>query len=179
MSCVRTTRGIILGEAWPINNAQHELQVLCDCRSLSQLHFLDNASAAKGVASVGRLVLHAPIRFLRPVDLPAVGKRDMHTIADRLRVAFKGENVGQESLYARIGHGRLRSPQSRNISRRSAPYTPVGRCFLRDRARDRRSIDNIQQSAICRGSEVVSYVRSPSSTVPAGTGESGKMTFAS
>ena len=50
-------------------------------------------------------------------------------IADRLRVfAFKGENVGQESLYARIGHGRLRSPQSRNISRRSAPYTPVGRC---------------------------------------------------
>jgi hypothetical protein len=84
----------------------------------------DNASAAKGVASVGRFVLHASIRFLRPIDLPAVGKRDKYTIADSLSVfAFKGENVGQESLYARIGHGRLRSPQSRKISRRSASYT--------------------------------------------------------
>ena len=87
MSCLRTTRATILSEAWPINNAQNELQMRCGRCSLPTLHFLDNASAAKGVASVGRLVLHAPIRFLRPVDLPAVGKRDMHTIADRLRVS--------------------------------------------------------------------------------------------
>ena len=64
--------------------------MLCGRRSLPTLHFLDNASAAKGVASVGRLVLHASIRFLRPVDLAAVGKRDMHTIADRLRVRLQG-----------------------------------------------------------------------------------------
>ena len=36
-----------------------------------------------------------------------------------------------------------------------------------------------KQSAICRGSETVSHVRNPSSILPAGTGESGKMTFAS
>ena len=73
--CLRTTMAIILSEAWPINNAQNELQVRCSRCSLPPLHFLDNAIAAKGVASVGRLILHAPIRFLRPIDLPAVGKR--------------------------------------------------------------------------------------------------------
>ena len=87
MLCWRTTRATILSEAWPINNAQNELQMLYGRCSLPTLHFLDNASAAKGVASVGRLVLHASIRFLRPIDFPAVGKRDMHTIADRLRVS--------------------------------------------------------------------------------------------
>jgi hypothetical protein len=64
------------------------------------LHFLHSASTAKGVASVGGLFLHASIHFLRPVDFPAVGQRDMHTLADRLWVfAFKGKNVGQERLY--------------------------------------------------------------------------------
>jgi hypothetical protein len=56
-------------EARPINNAQNELQVLCGRRFLSSLHFLDDASAAKGMASVGRFVLHASIHFLRPIDL--------------------------------------------------------------------------------------------------------------
>ena len=171
---------IVLSEAWPINNAQNELQMLCGRCSLPTLHFLDNASAAKGVASVGRLVLHAPIRFLRPIDFPAVGKRNMHTIADRLRVfAFKGENVGQESLYTRIGHGRLRSPQSR-IYPVALHHTHLSvAAFYATGLGTGGSIDNIQQSAICRGSEVVSHVRSPSSILPAGTGESGKMTFAS
>jgi hypothetical protein len=66
MSCLQTTRAIILSEAWPINNAQNELQVLCGRRSFSPLHFLDDPSAAKGVASVGSFVLYAAIRFRRP-----------------------------------------------------------------------------------------------------------------
>ena len=116
MSCLRTTRAIILSEAWPINNAQNKLQMLCGRCSLPTLHFLDNASAAKGVASVDRLVLHAPIRFLRPIDFPAVGKRNMHTVADRLWVfAFKGENVGQESLYTRSDMGVTVRPIPKHI----------------------------------------------------------------
>jgi hypothetical protein len=58
---------------------------------------------------VSRLVLHASVHFLRPKDLRAVGKRDMHTLSDRVW-ALKGENVGQEGFYTRIGHGRYRSP---------------------------------------------------------------------
>ena len=85
--------------------------MLCGRRSLPTLHFLDNANAAKGVASVGRLVLHAPIHFLRPIDFLAVGKCNMHTVSDRLwAFAFKGENVGQERCYTRVSHGRHRSP---------------------------------------------------------------------
>src|SRR6478736_3355192 len=100
MSCLRTTRAIILSEAWPINNAQNELQMLCGRRPLPTLHFLDNASAAKGAASVNSLVLHAPIHFLHPIDFLAVGKCNMHTVSDRLGAfAFKGENVGQKRFY--------------------------------------------------------------------------------
>ena len=88
--------------------------MLCGRRSLPTLHFLDNASAAKSVASVGRLVLHASIRFLRPISFAAVGNRNMHTLADRLWIfAFKGENVGHERFYTRIGHGHHRPPRSR------------------------------------------------------------------
>ena len=38
----------------------------------------------------------------------------MYTLADRVRIfTLKGENVGQEGFYTRIGHGRHRSPLSR------------------------------------------------------------------
>ena len=77
--------------------------MLCGRRSLPTLHFLDNPSAAKGVASVGRLVLHASIHFLRPIDFLAVGKRNMHTVADRLWVfRLQGrERRPGKILYAR------------------------------------------------------------------------------
>jgi hypothetical protein len=50
--CWRTTRAIVRSQAWPINNAQNELQVLCGRRSLPTLHFFDDPGAAKGVAGV-------------------------------------------------------------------------------------------------------------------------------
>jgi hypothetical protein len=58
--------------------------MLCGRRPLPTLHFLENASAAKGVASVNSLVLHAPIHFLRPIDFPADTKRNMRAVSDRL-----------------------------------------------------------------------------------------------
>ena len=64
--------------------------MLCGRRSPPMPHFLDNASAAKGVASVNSLVLHAPIHFLRPIDFPAVGKRNMHTVS---RVIFPHSGI--------------------------------------------------------------------------------------
>jgi len=98
-------------EAWPIDNAQNELQVLCRCRSLPTPHVFDDSSAAKGVASVSRLVLHTSVHFLRFEDCFAVAKGNMYTLADRIRVfTLKGENVGQEGFNTRIGHGRHRSP---------------------------------------------------------------------
>jgi hypothetical protein len=113
MSCLRTTTLI---EAWPINYAQNKFQVLCGRRFPSPLHFLYDASAAKGMTSVGCLILHASIYFLRPIDLPAVDKRNMHTFADRLWVfAFESENVGKERFYTRVGHGRHRRPASLTI----------------------------------------------------------------
>ena len=111
--CWRTTRTIAFSEAWPIDNAQNELQVLCCHRSLPTPHVFDDSSAAKGVASVSRLVLHTSVHFLRFEDCFAVAKGNMYTLADRIRVfTLKGENVGQEGFYTRIGHGRHRlAPQ--------------------------------------------------------------------
>src|SRR6516162_4804155 len=98
---------------WPINNAQNELQVLCRRRSLPTPHVFDDSNAAKGVASVSRLVLHTSVHFLRFEDFFAVAKGNMYTLADRIRVfTFKGENVGQERFNTRIGHGSHRSPLS-------------------------------------------------------------------
>jgi hypothetical protein len=102
---------VAFSEAWPIDNAQNELQVLCCRRSLPMPHVFDDSGAAKGVASMSRLVLHTSIHFLRFEDFFAVAKGDMYTLADRIRVfPFKGEDVGQEGFYSRIGHGRHRSP---------------------------------------------------------------------
>jgi hypothetical protein len=61
-NCSRTTRAIILSEAWPINNAQNKLQMLCGRRSLPTLHFLDNANAAKAWQA------WAALSFTRPID---------------------------------------------------------------------------------------------------------------
>ena len=59
-----------------------------------------------------------------PIAFPAVGKRNMQDVSDRLwAFAIKGENVSQERFYTRVGHGRHHSPPSRNIFCRSAPYT--------------------------------------------------------
>jgi hypothetical protein len=77
-------------------------------------HVFDDSSAAKGAASVSRLVLHTSVHFLRFEDFFAVAKGNMYTLADRVRVfTLKGESVGQEGFYTRIGHGRHRSPLSR------------------------------------------------------------------
>ena len=65
---------------------------------------------------MGRLLFHAPVRFLSFENLLAVGKSNMHAFADRgLVFALKGENVCQKSLYTRIAHGRHRSRQFYNI----------------------------------------------------------------
>jgi hypothetical protein len=84
--CWRTTRAIIFSEAWPIDKAQNELQVLCGRRSLPTPHVFEDSSAAKGAASVSRLVLHTFVHFLRFVDFFAVAKGNMYTLADRVRV---------------------------------------------------------------------------------------------
>jgi hypothetical protein len=98
-----------LAKRAPINNAQNEFQVFRARGSFPTLHFFNDPTAAKGVASVSRLVLHASIHFLGFEDLLAVGKSNMHTLANRVWVfALKGENVGQEEFYTRIGHGRHR-----------------------------------------------------------------------
>jgi hypothetical protein len=80
--------------------------VLCGRRSLPTPHVFGDSSAAKGVASVSRLVLHTSVHFLRFEDFFAVAKGNMYTLADRVRVfTLKGENVGQEGFYTRVGHG--------------------------------------------------------------------------
>jgi hypothetical protein len=73
----RTTRAVAFSEAWPIDNAQNELQVLCGGRSLLTPHVFDDSSAAKGVASVSCLVLHTSVHFLRFEDCFAVAKGNM------------------------------------------------------------------------------------------------------
>ena len=97
--CWRTTRAIAFSEAWPIDNAQNQLQVLCGRRSLPTPHVFDDSSAAKGAASVSRLVLDTSVHFLRFKDFFAVAKGNMYTLADRVRVVtLKGEYVGQEGI---------------------------------------------------------------------------------
>ena len=45
-----------------------------------------------------------------PIDFPAVGKRNMQDVSDRLwAFAIKGENIARkEEFYTRVGHGRHR-----------------------------------------------------------------------
>jgi hypothetical protein len=68
--------------------------MLCGRRSLPTLHFLDNANAAKGVASVGRLVLHASVHF-RSLKICSLSARATCTPSgSHLGFALNGENVG-------------------------------------------------------------------------------------
>ena len=91
---------------------------------------------------MGRLVLHAPIHLLRPINFPAVGKRNMHTVSDRLwAFAFKGENVGQERFYTRVGHGHHHSPHPEIYPLAPQLTVPVGRRFLRERAHARATVE--------------------------------------
>jgi hypothetical protein len=64
----------------PIDDAEHQLQVLSDARSPAALQLLGYASAAQRAAGVSRLVLHALVRFLRA---PIRGKRPF-AVASRL-----------------------------------------------------------------------------------------------
>jgi hypothetical protein len=43
----------------PIDDPEHQLQVLCDPRSSALMHFRDDASAAQRAAGVRCLILHA------------------------------------------------------------------------------------------------------------------------
>jgi len=55
-------------------------------RSFPSLDFLDDASAAKRVACVSCLVLHAFVYLLRSEDLLVVSKSDAHAFANRVRI---------------------------------------------------------------------------------------------
>ena len=85
-----------------------------------------------------RLFTSARYRF------PTVGKRNMHidTVSDRLwAFAFKGENVGQEKIYTRVGHGRHHSPHPELYPVAPQLTVPVGRRFLREWAHARAAVE--------------------------------------
>jgi hypothetical protein len=46
----------------PIDDGEHQLQVLCDLRSSALMHFRDDASAAQRAADESGIVPHAPVR---------------------------------------------------------------------------------------------------------------------
>jgi hypothetical protein len=103
--------------------------MLCARRSLSTLHLLDNATATQDVASVGRLLLHAPVHFLGFEDLLAIGKSNTHAFADRSLVfSLQGENVGQKRFYTRIAAS-LFAPISICLPPAS-PSTFLSRCWF-------------------------------------------------
>ena len=77
--CWRTTRAIAFSEAWPINNAQNERQMLCSRRSFPTPRIFDDL----GAASMSRLVLHTSVHFLRFEDFFVVAKGDVYALADR------------------------------------------------------------------------------------------------
>jgi hypothetical protein len=52
----------------PVDDGEHQLQVLCDLRSSALIHFRDDASAAQRATDASGLVLHARVRLLRPVE---------------------------------------------------------------------------------------------------------------
>jgi hypothetical protein len=52
----------------PVDDAEHQLQVLRDPRSSALMHFRDDASAAQRAADASGLVPHALLRLLQPED---------------------------------------------------------------------------------------------------------------
>jgi hypothetical protein len=59
----------------PVDDAEHQLQVLGDSCSSAALQLLGDTSAAHRAAGVSCLVLHALVRLLRPEDRLATGER--------------------------------------------------------------------------------------------------------
>jgi hypothetical protein len=87
----------------PVDDAEHQLQVLSDARSPAALQLIGYASAAQRAADASGSVLHALVRLLRPGDRLAIGERHAHTLADRVRVfARERENVAQEGFDALV-----------------------------------------------------------------------------
>ena len=69
-------------------------------RSPPSPDFFDNASTAKRVAGVSRLILHAPIDFLRFEDLLAVGKSDADALADCVLMGRRTERFSKRQISA-------------------------------------------------------------------------------
>jgi hypothetical protein len=87
----------------PVDDAEHQLQVLSDARSPAALPLLGYASAAQSAAGVSRLVPHALLRLLQPEDRLALGEGDPHPLPDRVRrFARERENVAQEGFDALV-----------------------------------------------------------------------------
>jgi len=81
----------------PVDDAEHQLQVLSDARSPAALQLLAYASATQRAAGVSRLVPHALLRLLQSEDSLALGEGDPHPLPDRVRLfARERENVAQE-----------------------------------------------------------------------------------
>jgi hypothetical protein len=70
----------------PVDDAEHQLQVLSDARSPAVLQLLAYASATQRAAGVSRLVPHALLRLLQPEDRLALGEGDPHPLWDRVRL---------------------------------------------------------------------------------------------
>ena len=82
----------------PVEDGEHQLQVLCDLRSSALMHFRDDASAAQRAADESGIVPHALVRLLRLEDRLAIRQGVAHPRADRVRVFTRErEDVGQES----------------------------------------------------------------------------------
>jgi hypothetical protein len=124
--CRRTTGAIVFSEAWPVNNAQ-TLQVLCGRRPLPTLHFLDDPSAAKSVASVSGLVLHASVDFLRLKDLLTVGNSDMHALVDRVWVLTLKSRRPKKTRRASVSGVTDRPITNISLPRGGSKITPYGR----------------------------------------------------
>ncbi len=92
----------------PIDDGEHQLQVLCDLRSSALMHFRDDARTAQRVADESGIVPHALVRLLRPEDRLAIRQGVAHSRANRIRVLTReGEDVGQESFDALVHQARL------------------------------------------------------------------------
>ena len=92
----------------PVDDGEHQLQVLCDLRSSALMHFRDNASAAQRAADKSGIVPHALVRLLRSEDRLVVAESNAHLIADYVRFFTReDENVGQGGFNALVHRARL------------------------------------------------------------------------
>ena len=98
----------MLNAPLPVDDAEHQLQVLADARSPAAPQLLGYASTAQRAASLNRLVPHALLRLPHPEERLALGEGDPHPLPDRVRVfAREREDVGQDgSMRCSIGFPR-------------------------------------------------------------------------